>query len=82
MAKVSPGPWLAVGGVGNLQGYLSVNIMGKSGKGVMRTRDDELEFTPSLIDFSFESNLSHNLVCWFSPVIPTLGSMVSKVRTS
>ena len=55
MKKVSSGPWLAVGGMGNLQGYLSVNIIGKSGRSVMWTRDDELDFTPCFIDFSFES---------------------------
>ena len=54
MSKVSPGPWLAVDGVGTLQDYLSVNIMGKSGRDVW-ARGDELDFKPCVIDFSFES---------------------------
>lgn len=44
MLMVSPVPCLAVGGVGSLQGYLSASEMGKSGRGVTWTRDDELDF--------------------------------------
>lgn len=50
MLKVSPGPWLAVGGLGNPV-YLSVSAMGESGRGVTWTRGD---FKPCLLDFSFE----------------------------
>lgn len=42
--KVSPVPWLAVVRVGTLQDYLSVNIMGSSGRDILWTRDDELDF--------------------------------------
>lgn len=39
---------------GSLQGYLCVNTMGMSGRGVTWTRDGALDFTPHLIDCSFE----------------------------
>lgn len=68
MLKVSPGPWLAVGGLGNPV-YLSVSAMGELGRGVTWTRGDDLDLNRAYETLALSPNLSHNVVRLTSPEI-------------